>query len=600
MIYDCFTFRDELDILEFRLKALDKYVDKFVICEADKTHTNLPKEYVFDLNRERFKQWEDKIIYLPIKLNNQGLDFDYVPTEYDPNSSQWVMENQQRNALAGGIKFASEDDIILMGDLDEIPNLDVALTIDFTRPLVCAQNLYYYYFNNKNARLWPGTVICKKKHITTMQDLRDKREKLDYIVNGGWHFSYMGGYEGVMKKLQTVAHTEFLANPTINDQSIEEAVRTGNDLFGRHTEKFTVVELEEEFPSDIVKIIEDYPLSILKELALGSLCKYGENYPLLLPFEKSGGLGVCNPSILYEDGRFLINLRNVKYALYHSIGADYWKSEGGKYQSRFGPLTYVHSENDWKLLTENYMGELYTEPNIVDSSQIEHEPVWEFVGMEDGRLVKWDDKIYLTGVRRDVKPNGEGRMELSEIEDPFGSVKEVSRVRVKHPTNEEEAYCEKNWMPVKSLPYHYIMHANPTQLVKVDPVTGDSELVVSKEKVEIKDADTRGSSQVIEYKDGYLALTHDTCWWYFEERGGGNKDAIYNHRFIYWDKDWNIQKISKPFKFMGGQIEFCCGMEHVKDEFYITFGFEDNSAHLLVIKESIIELLLESAEYNRV
>ena len=75
MIYDCFTFRDEFDMLEIRLRILDRVVDKFVICEADRTFTNQPKPYNFLANKDRFKQWEDKIIYLPVELNDEGLDF---------------------------------------------------------------------------------------------------------------------------------------------------------------------------------------------------------------------------------------------------------------------------------------------------------------------------------------------------------------------------------------------------------------------------------------------------------------------------------------------------------------------------------------------
>ena len=80
-----------------------------------------------------------------------------------------------------------------------------------------------------------------------------------------------------------------------------------------------------------------------------------------------------------------------------------WRDEGGKFQSRFGPLTYVHTEKELKLITENYIGELrFGGCKLVDDSGIDHTPVWDFVGLEDGRLVNWDNKIYLTGVRRDV------------------------------------------------------------------------------------------------------------------------------------------------------------------------------------------------------
>ena len=152
--------------------------------------------------------------------------------------------------------------------------------------------------------------------------------------------------------------------------------------------------------------------------------------------------------------------------------------------------------------------------------------------------------------------------DISRIIDIEDSPKEVSRVRIKHPTDEEGAYCEKNWMPVRDIPFTYLKHANPPQVVKVNPENGDCWIVEQKDKIDSL-PDTRGGSQVLSYKGGYIAVTHDTMFWYFTDRGDGNKDAIYHHRIIFWDKDWNIQKVSKPFHFMDGQIEFCCGMEYM-------------------------------------
>ena len=121
MIYDCFTFRDEFDMLEIRLRILDRVVDKFVICEANKTFTNQSKPYNFLKNKERFKQWEDKIIYLPVELDSTGLDFSKKDTEYNPYSAAWQLEYQQRSGLILGLGEAKEGDIIMLGDVDEIP-----------------------------------------------------------------------------------------------------------------------------------------------------------------------------------------------------------------------------------------------------------------------------------------------------------------------------------------------------------------------------------------------------------------------------------------------------------------------------------------------
>ncbi len=319
-----------------------------------------------------------------------------------------------------------------------------------------------------------------------------------------------------------------------------------------------------------------------------SISKIGINHPLIINHSDTNGTGLCNPSILNLDNKLYINIRMLNYTLYHSIGAKGWMKEGGKYQSRWGPLTYVHPEDDHRLVTENFLGVWGENPKFKKiSMKLDTKSIWSFVGLEDARLVNWKKKIYVTGVRRDTTKNGQGRMELSEIVDLSSNPKEVSRVRIEHPTDPTR-YCEKNWMPVKDKPFHYIMDANPTRLVKVNPKTGACKIVHEGDKLEI-DGDMRGSSQVMKYKGGFFTVVHDTNWWRFQGRCEENKDAIYSHRLIKWDKDFNIQKISKPFSFMNGQIEFCCGMDRLGDSFYITFGFEDNSAHMLEVKCDVLD-----------
>jgi len=127
----------------------------------------------------------------------------------------------------------------------------------------------------------------------------------------------------------------------------------------------------------------------------------------------------------------------------------------------------------------------------VDTSKLDVTPVWEFIGLEDARVVDWKDKLYLTGVRRDTKTDGEGRMELSTID--AGS-KETERYRIEPPT---KSYCEKNWMPILDMPFHYVKWTNPTEVIKVDPKTGTSKTVYIIEQDVTFPRDIRGGSQVI-------------------------------------------------------------------------------------------------------
>ena len=102
--------------------------------------------------------------------------------------------------------------------------------------------------------------------------------------------------------------------------------------------------------------------------------------------------------------------------------------------------------------------------------------------------------------------------------------------------------------------------------------------------------DLRGGSQVLKWGDGYIALTHET---YLLRSDADRKDAIYRHRFVIWDKDWKIVKVSKQFSFLEGSIEFAVGMDYYKDDVLITFGFQDNGAYMIRFPKTFLEKFLE-------
>jgi predicted GH43/DUF377 family glycosyl hydrolase len=302
---------------------------------------------------------------------------------------------------------------------------------------------------------------------------------------------------------------------------------------------------------------------------------------LLVPSSKTGGLAQTNPSIFFDGNNLLINIRYVEYALYHS-------EFGQKYQNQWGVLTYLHPEDDLNLRTKNAFS--YNLENqqydFIDTSKHDVEPLWEFVGLEDARIVIWDNRTFLCGVRRDTTTNGVGRMELSEIIDG----KEINRYRIEPPSG--YTYCEKNWMPVVDLPFHFVKWTNPTEVIKVNLETLSSETVILKEQPILKglNRDLRGGSQVISYKDHYLAITHEVNLWNNQK---SNKDGQYYHRFILWDKQWNVVKVSEDFKFLGANIEFCCGLTQKEDELLMTFGFHDSSSFLLKAKTDFIDSFLD-------
>lgn len=302
----------------------------------------------------------------------------------------------------------------------------------------------------------------------------------------------------------------------------------------------------------------------------------GSIHPLVIPSKDLKGPALCNPSVYYDKktDKVLVNIRNINYTLYHS--------EKKKFEHPWGPLVYIHPENDWRLRTWNIICEMNDDMSIkeyhhIDTSDFPNKELWEFVGLEDCRIVRWDDKLYNTGVRRDLDDKGTGRMELSEMVFNDSGVKEISQHRIPSPGN-DDSYCEKNWMPIVDMPYHYVKWTNGTEVVKYDLEKNTTTTVHLKNWKDLGTIDLRGGSQVLKYKNYYYALTHET---FLFKSPAGRKDGTYRHRFVVWNENWDIVKVSRMFSFMNAEIEFAVGMTPYNDNMLITFGYQDNAAYLL-------------------
>lgn len=250
MIYDCFSFFNELDLLEIRLNVLKDAVDRFVLVEAGETHTGRPKPLYFKENEARFARFRDRISYVCIEK------FPAVCT------TDWARENWQRNAIAEGLKDAKDDDIVLISDLDEIPRPEKI--VEFAgRPGVTVfdQTYYAFYLNYRNVRQqwWHGTRMLSYRDFrhafdgvkvaedeflpaavnegTTASKIRCRRLPRSrggqrIVKNGGWHFTCLGGAEAVARKLASFAHQEY--NPgegNILISDIEAMIRAGKGPF---------------------------------------------------------------------------------------------------------------------------------------------------------------------------------------------------------------------------------------------------------------------------------------------------------------------------------------------------------------------------------
>ena len=303
--------------------------------------------------------------------------------------------------------------------------------------------------------------------------------------------------------------------------------------------------------------------------------------------------GWCNPSIMWDekDQNFKMIVRNVNHVLH---GVD----NPIKAPCNWGPIFYsIPAEDGRNLKTQNFIGvckDPAKEPwEFKKIKTNPYKPIWEFQGEEDARIVRWDGKLYATGVRRDDNTQGRGRMELMHLSE--NGYQEVTRKRVG--AVNEDSYCEKNWMAIKDMPYHYVQQTNPTVVVKTDPKTGRTEEVVRKQyREDLVDQNfdlLRGSSTVIRWHDHWLALVHTCEMWI---TAAGRKYSRYCHTFVEWDDDWNIVKMSPLFSFADWNVEFTCGLEYHDGMFYIPFAIEDNFSFVISVKEEAIRQFIDNDE----
>ena len=140
------------------------------------------------------------------------------------------------------------------------------------------------------------------------------------------------------------------------------------------------------------------------------------------------------------------------------------------------------------------------------------------------------------------------------------------------------------------MPYHFVRWANPLEVVKINPDECSSEIIISKDDKLQLPRGLRGSSQVIPLgnEGDRVTITHEVD---FFHHPGQHKDAYYYHRFIVWDKDWNLKRLSAPFSFMDTRIEFNTGLAIQGNDFLITYGYQDNAAYALRMPISLLEEL---------
>jgi len=253
-VVDCFTFFNELDLLEIRLNELDDVVDNFVIVEAEKTHQNTAKPLYYQeaADDPRFKKWKDRIVNVVVPSSSFTDD-------------TWFNENTQFRAIREGLSEFSREDLIMIGAADEIPNKTMVKEAreNLQVPMCFQQKLYYFYlntlYNHNGSPIWPGTTIQKLWHLPEdIMDIITYRTGLPPIVNGGWHFSYLGDEKRAMDKIYSFAHDEH--QEWITEEHFKKYREELSDPVGRgHNKSHCIaIEGEECLPTYVIENKEKF------------------------------------------------------------------------------------------------------------------------------------------------------------------------------------------------------------------------------------------------------------------------------------------------------------------------------------------------------
>jgi len=259
-IFDCFMYFDEDLLLDLRLNVLNNFVDKFIIVESNLTHTGKLKELKFDINK--FKKFKNKISYHPI----ENLEID-KNLKLKKNWSHYHLIDQSiRNSISKYISDASDDDWIIISDIDEIPNPNVIQNFDKRNKYsFFEQQLFYYKFNLKclSEPIWYGSRLCIKKYLKSPQWLRDIKvnnkknlfkkifNNQQILENGGWHFSSVKKPSEIITKLRSFAHNELVKEYMLNEDYIKAKINDFKDIFERDV-ILNKVELNENLPEYLI------------------------------------------------------------------------------------------------------------------------------------------------------------------------------------------------------------------------------------------------------------------------------------------------------------------------------------------------------------
>jgi len=293
-IIDTFLFFNEIELIKFRIELLFSYVDYFIVVEFDHTFSGKYKGYNFPINDSFYDKYRDKIIYIrannddikKLRVDGRVTDFNVKYTHkhngiYSASKLSKCFQNEiyQRDYIIVPLSnIASDDDIILINDLDEIPNPDLLslaqskLQENPHRHINFEQKWFLYSLFYKKPELWYGTRACTykfldNKSIDLMRYNLESREHQfgEIIENGGWHLSSFGLQSQIMEKMRAYDYQgkkikifyKFL--DLIFPNRISRNINSSRNIldFGKKVQK---TDYRNEFNKKIIDIINNHKI----------------------------------------------------------------------------------------------------------------------------------------------------------------------------------------------------------------------------------------------------------------------------------------------------------------------------------------------------
>lgn len=253
-IVDVFPFFNELELLEIRFEILSPYVDHFVLVESPATFSGRPKPLWFEQNKFRYSKWNDQIIHHVIsqpfdsaaEVRAMLLSPDTTDDEREVlrmtlsspltnGELQWMREFHQRESIRLAIPSLKPNDIVFLGDLDEIWNPQLQVAWDETVVFRLRQEVYAYWLNNQSSENWSSAIFTSYRNVKSqsLNELRANSANLttQLVPDGGWHFSYQGGSSRIEQKLESFGHTEL--NTWWIKSRITRRLSQRRDILGR-------------------------------------------------------------------------------------------------------------------------------------------------------------------------------------------------------------------------------------------------------------------------------------------------------------------------------------------------------------------------------